>query len=295
MPGAGTHARRTRAALRCAVTIISSLLLAALVAAAPEPAAPVERKALRIAVYNLEGTGTDARVLKLVEQSLVAEVRKLQRASVISLDEVKAMLELETEKQLAGCSEGSCLAEIAEALGADALVTGGVVVVGEQVQVSWKRIEPSTASVTQTFTRTLDAAGGEELLAVVGPGVEALFPEVPLRAGQTRGVDPAIAVRLNPPPVAPWIFWTTVSSTAAVAIGTAGVGAVWALSEQALRQSFDNAKRTPVPASTIQQQQAQVQISNAVFWGAAGVVVAGAIVSGVLVPFTDFDNLRGAE
>jgi hypothetical protein len=266
----------------------------------PEPPAtpPVDeaarKKPLRIAVYRLESAGIDERAVRVTEESLLAELRKLQRASVLSLDEVKALLDLEAEKQLLGCSESSCLAEIAEALGADALVTGGVTQVGDAVTVAWKRIDPSAAAVVQTFTRQLTAAGGEELLAVVGPGVEELFPELPLRAGQVRGVAPEVAVRLNPPPLPPAAFWSAAGATGAVAVATAGAGVVWFTSESTLRSTFETAKGTAVPAQTVLDQQAQVQISNAAFWALVGVTGAGVITTGFMFPFTDWQNF-GSE
>ena len=117
------------------------------------------RRPLRIAVYAFESAGLDERVVRITEASVLEELRKLQRVSVLSLDEVKALLDLEAEKQLAGCSESSCLSEIAEALGADALVTGGITQVGDTVSIAWKRIDPNAAAVVQTFTRQLTAAG----------------------------------------------------------------------------------------------------------------------------------------
>ena len=91
-------------------------------------ASPVRAEAvrpLRVAVYKLDGAGMDPRVMRVVEDSLLAEVRKLQHSSAISMDEVKALLEFEADRQRTGCSDDSCLAEIAEALGADALIVGG--------------------------------------------------------------------------------------------------------------------------------------------------------------------------
>ena len=81
--------------------------------AAPAPAAPAAdvvpapaaRKALRIAVYDLQLDGVDERVGHVVTDALVDELRKLQKVSVVSMVEVRAMLDVEAQKQLVGCSD----------------------------------------------------------------------------------------------------------------------------------------------------------------------------------------------
>ncbi len=253
------------------------------------------KRPLRIAVYRLESAGIDERIVRITEASVLEELRKLQRASVLSLDEVQALLDLEADKQVMGCSESSCLSEIAEALGADALITGGVTQINDTVTVVLKRIDPAAAAVVQTFTRQLTAAGGEELLASVGPAVEGLFPELPLRAGQTRGVAPEVAVRLNPPPLPPAAFWSVAGVTGAVVVAAAGAGVVWFTSDLTLRSTYETAKGTAVPAQTVLDQQAQVQISNTAFWALVGVAGAGAVTAGFMFPFTDWQNFRGEQ
>lgn len=269
--------------------------MAASAEAATSSESPERRRPLRIAVYRFDAAGLPDNVVTLAEQAMVAELRKLQRSSVLSFDEIEAMLDLEAEKQLMGCDAGSCLAEIAEALGADALVTGSLVAVDTTVQVAWKRIEPASASVTQTYTNTLQSGGGEEVLAAVGPAVEVLFPDLPLRQGAERGVAPEVALRLNPPPVVPWITWTGVGVTGALAIATTAAGVVWWQNDVSLRQTYSAGKVSPVPAEQVVAQQASVQTANAAFWVIAGATGASAIVTGMLVPFTDWNHLGGAE
>lgn len=260
-------------------------------------AAPVvdERKRpLRVAVYALESSGLDdARILRVTEASLLEEIRKLQRCSVISLDEVKALLEVEAQKQLSGCSESSCLAEIAEALGADALITGGVTQVDDTVTIALKRIDPAQAAVVQTFTRQLTAANGEELLAVVGPSVEALFPDLPLRPGQARGVAPEVALRLNPPPLATPVFWSLAGVTGVSAMASVGAGTLLLVTNGTLQQTFVNAKSTPVTTQQVLDQQQQVVVSNVALWSFVGLTAAFGVATGFVAPFTDWQNLRG--
>jgi hypothetical protein len=246
-----------------------------------------------VAVYSLESAGLDDRVVRVTEASFLEEIRKLQRCSVISLDEVRALLDLEAQKQLVGCTESSCLSEIAEALGADALITGGLTQVDDTVTISLKRVDPSQAAVVQTFTRQLTAADGEELLAIVGPGVEALFPELPLRPGQQRGVAPEVALRLNPPPLPPLVFWSLAGVTGASVVASAGAGALLFVTSNTLQQTYDNAKSTPVTTEQVLDQQSQVVVSNVALWSMVGLTAAVGVATAFVAPFTDWQNLGG--
>lgn len=78
---------------------------------------------------------------------------------------------------------------------------------------------------------------GEEFLGIVGPAVEALFPDFALKAGRTRGVSSELAIRLNPPPFDPWVFWTGVGVTGVSLAGAAVTTYYWNGAEATL-QSF---------------------------------------------------------
>src|SRR4051812_19568900 len=99
--------------------MLLALLLAAQVSA---PAAPPEKKALRIGVVDVSAGNVDPLVADVVEDALLIELRKLSRASVIGWKEIRSMLDAEADKQSAGCSDESCLSEIADAAGVDLLV-----------------------------------------------------------------------------------------------------------------------------------------------------------------------------
>src|SRR5262249_9623260 len=77
-------------------------------APAPEPPKEPARKIERVAVYDLEVTDVEPRVARIVTDSVVAELRKLNGLSVVSMDEVRAMLQHESNKQLLGCTDASC-------------------------------------------------------------------------------------------------------------------------------------------------------------------------------------------
>ncbi len=94
---------------------------------------PPERRVLRVAVRDFAVSSVDdERLGRIVTDAVVAEIRKLQRVSVTSMQEVRTLFELEAEKELAGCSEGACISELVEALGVDVIVSGSLVVVDNE-------------------------------------------------------------------------------------------------------------------------------------------------------------------
>jgi hypothetical protein len=117
------------------------------------------------------------------------------------------MLELEADKASLGCEgDSSCLAEIADALGADVLIVGRMSKVGTEHVFAVRRIDQARAAVDGAFTDRLQPSGGEEFLAAIGPAVEQLLPDVPMRPGMKRGVSEKVLLRLRPPPLQPWTF-----------------------------------------------------------------------------------------
>jgi len=190
-----------------------------------EPVATSEKPAVRVAVSDVTiGQSLDARVGKIVGEALTAELRKLERTSVMSLNEVREQLAFEAEKQAMKCDTDNCLSEIADSLGVDILVTVSVARIGDSTLFGVRAYDQRTGSVVATASKNLVTGNGEELLAAIGGLVAAIFPDTPLRAGMKRGVDPALALRLNPPPLHPAIFWTGVGLTAIGVVTTALAG-----------------------------------------------------------------------
>ncbi len=179
------------------------------------------QQAKRIAVYDLEVQEIAPTIGRVVTDSLVTELRKLQGISVIGMDEIRDMLSHEANKQILGCeSNEACLAEIAGALGVDDLVTGKLSKVADSHVMLLRRIDQRNAKVAGSFDQRLTAGSGQEFLIAIGPAVEQLFADRPLRDGVQRGVAEEVALRLDPPPLPPWVFYATAG--AAVLAGAAG-------------------------------------------------------------------------
>lgn len=207
------------------------------------------------------------------------------------MDEIQDMLSHEANKQILGCeAENSCLAEIAGALGVDDLVTGKLSAAAESHVILVRRIDQRRAKVAGTVSRRLKAGSGQEFLLAVGPAVEELFPGRPLKGGASRGVADEVALRLDPPPLPAWSFWTT--STGAILAGL-GVGVFALLTQDAQKdyRAYANASTTSVlPGDQLvtkgNRMQSYADTTNGIAVG-AGVLALG---SAVMYLFTDFEG-----
>jgi hypothetical protein len=264
---------------------------------AATPAAQDSKRPLRVAVRDIEGASEDdQRVAQVATAALVAELRKLQRTSVVSLDEVKTLLDFEAEKQLVGCDTDSCLAEIVEALGVDVLIVGQIATIDTQRVFGLKALDQREGRATAQVDKPLERSDGEECLAMIGPAVATLFPDVPLRAGLARGVDPAVALRLNPPPLDPWVVYSGAAVTGALVLTGVGATVVNGLSAQAAQEKIAAASfANPADGAALKGDTAAVQTSFLVLTASfASAAVAGA-ATGVLALFADWHGYRDGE
>jgi hypothetical protein len=246
----------------------------------PAPAVTDQRRVMRVAVRDLVvGDSQDERLGRFLTEAFVVELRKLVRVSVTSMQEVRALMNFEADRQLVGCSEGSCIAEIVEALGVDLLLVGQLERLGNERLLLVRVLDQQQGRAVAEFSRRLAVvADGEEVLAMVGPAIKALFPDVPVRAGVTRGVDARVAVRLHPPPLSPWVPWTGLVVTAVLGAGAVGAGVVNVSSYQEGAVGLEKANAaTPVDGAAFVKQQRTVETSFAAFAGlGAGAVIVGA-------------------
>jgi hypothetical protein len=293
--------------------MISAVLLGAVISclsgaaplSAPSPAPPASspgtaatpptRTVIRVVVTDL-GRSDDVaeRLGQIVADNLVAELRKLVGVSVVSMDEVRAMLALEGDRQAIGCDDSSsCLSELADALGADVVIGGSIATLDGARIFSLRRIDQRRAAVTGQVEERLVLAGGEELLAAIGPAIEKLFPDTPVKSGLVRGVPGERARLLNPPPLPVW------STFAVGAVATAtmlGGGGALLLANAALGDGQDlvnaSTQRPVDGALVVKQERAAGEFTVL----GVSLLVGGAVVAagtGVMALFTDWRDARG--
>ncbi len=262
-----------------------------------KPPANSPTRPIRVAVLDLRVDGdVPTRALAALRQALTPELRKLVGVSAISGDEVRDMLGLERQKQMLGCTDDSstCLAEIAGAISADELIAVHLALVGNTYTVAAQRSDARAGKVVQSQSRKFEKRDGEELLGIVGPLVEALYPDRPLKPGRTRGIEEQVVRRLNPPPLPKWAFWTTAAASAA-AMAAGGTFALLAQDARATGQAeISRGLQGPVSGATIAEASDRLAANNTRANIAFAVAGGLAVACGVQYFFTDWKDDRAA-
>jgi hypothetical protein len=143
---------------------------------APAPAPAVEG-VKRIAVMKTDVAGdVDAALGPQVTARLADEIRRATGAQVISSDEMIALLKHEKDRAILGdCKEDeSCIAEIAQALGADVVVAAKLSKVENAIGLAVSAVDAHSAGVKGRVNETW---GGDvvNLLTLIKPVVVKLF------------------------------------------------------------------------------------------------------------------------
>lgn len=136
---------------------------------------------------------------------IIVEVAGASRLDVLSPNDVKRLVELEGEKQTAGCLDNSsCLADLAGALGARYVVFGDLGPLGSQLVLNLNLFDSQHARavsrVTARFT-TLEELPGQlpnlvsKLLAPLAPEQQANYVGAEPQADR----EPVIEVKSEPP------------------------------------------------------------------------------------------------
>ncbi|MDP2339963.1 MAG: hypothetical protein Q8O67_03310 [Deltaproteobacteria bacterium] len=133
-----------------------STLLLCLIAAAPAPE--------RLFVFDLKTEGVDAKLVSVLEQALVEEA-DAAGYDAVSGDELRALLDVEATKQLTGCVDEACLAEIADGMGARVLLSGSVTRVAGRTSVALTLFDSHKAKVLarESFEVTQSAKARDEI------------------------------------------------------------------------------------------------------------------------------------
>lgn len=121
---------------------VRTLLMILVTAAAA--AAPVHARKVG-ALPLAAGANVDAKTAAALSEALAGELARVPGTEVITQAQMKSLLDLEAQKQLAGCSDDSCMAQIGAALGVDELIGGSVAKVGESWLVGLRKVDVKSA------------------------------------------------------------------------------------------------------------------------------------------------------
>jgi hypothetical protein len=172
----------------------ASLLALALVASAP-----------KLAVLQVApGEGVPPSTAAAITEALVAEVRRQSGADVVTQREIASILSLENQKAMLGCSTDACMAELGGALGAERLVAGDMAKLGESFLLHVRVVEVKKVRVAAQADRRLRGGTIDDVLDVLPAVVAELFARGPAQAQvpvSTPAPVPPPAVAPAPPPV----------------------------------------------------------------------------------------------
>ncbi|MDP2340518.1 MAG: hypothetical protein Q8O67_06155 [Deltaproteobacteria bacterium] len=110
---------------------------------APVPAAARER----VLVLDFRNDSAREDLVRIVRDSLVVHLSRMGNLEVLSSDDLRRVADLEAQKQTLGCSDSSCLAELAGAVGARLVVFGNVGQLGQVTQINLSLLDVADAQV----------------------------------------------------------------------------------------------------------------------------------------------------
>lgn len=109
-----------------------------------------DKPSLLIMAFTADGV--PGRSATSAEDLTAAAFSRTGRFNVIAGADLEQMMQLESNKAALGCIEGECIAEIADALGADYVVTGRISRLGQLFVLKLSVLQPSEARTVATET-----------------------------------------------------------------------------------------------------------------------------------------------
>jgi hypothetical protein len=254
-------------------------------AAAPPPArAPARRS--KIAILDVRSSGNlDVKEVSGLTGLIAAEAERFELQVVAGAD-LSALVGFERQKQLLGCADGGCLAEIGGALGVGTLLSAEVSRVGSVWLLSMTLLDLGNArAVKRTTRRAVDMSGlvtaaaeaTQELLAAIAPRREAQSGAAPEASARSER-PPEVAVR------APEATKSSRRKILAYALGGTGIAALGGgvAFGLAAKSSYDQALRASQAASASRSEVLSLRDRTArQMWIADGFYAAGAAALGV--------------
>lgn len=176
------------AGMRSALIVFASLILTSPLQAAPR----------KVGVLPVEpGAGVDKNIAAALTEATAGALAKTG-VEVVTQAQLKALLDHEAQKQLAGCSDDACMAQLGEALGVDALVTGSLARVGTSWLVGLRSVEVKSGT-SRLADRRLKGGSLDDVLDVLPALVAELQAGAPAASAPPAwGASPAAPPAASP-------------------------------------------------------------------------------------------------
>lgn len=144
--------------------------------------APRAGRAAKVVLLPLAALGgVPDDTARLLGDALAGELRRRRGVSVLTQSDVAALLGLEKTRQMLGCSDSGCMAEIGGALGADRVVHGSLGRVGGSLVVNLSSLDPKRGSAASSVSERLRGRGEEAFLDALPAIADALLADAPGR------------------------------------------------------------------------------------------------------------------
>jgi len=242
-----------------------ALLAAATLTAVAAPARAAAPRP-KIAIMELKpGQGLDARAAGTLTTVLTADAARIG-FDVISQADITAMLAFQKQRQMLGCTDDGCLAELGGALGADFVLSGEAAVVGSRNHVSLVVVDAKKAKVLGRNAGFSEA--GEDQLALAALArfralVRIVRPDLALHAPP---IESPSAARLH---TRRTVAWWTMGAGAAVLAG----GGAFGLKARSQANDLAGAWQEPDYAKRFDDQRRTARTADVLM--GAGLVTAG--------------------
>lgn len=197
--------------------MLYAMAVVALLGAADKP---------KLAVLDVQVVGVAPEAAVALGDSMTQELSRRGFFEVISSNDIRTLLGVERQRQLLGCEESSCTAELSGALGARFVLQSSLTRLGTTLQLSVQMLDTSRS---QTVARSVRLAAS----------VRALADQLPWSLAEATGTP-------LPPAPSKALPWTLIG-VGAVAFAGGGVLGVDALSrERAMRAEFEKQGETGI-------------------------------------------------
>jgi hypothetical protein len=268
---------------------------------APAAASPERRGPMRVVVYDIEAIDVAPRVARLMGMFLVAELRKRETISVLDSSELEAIVggpkgEATDNRQ---CTEEQCFAEVAEALGADAVVVAQLTQSQGEIVFGVRRIDPKQQVVQGSFLARAPSSDDAALLPAIADSVDATFGELALRPGQQKGVPKTGASMLHPPPIPAVATGGVLAVAGVAALATLGASVVAATQFAYHGQRYEALAQPQAPVPTANAELSSIaavaETSQLIALVSAGVLVVTGGAAALMWPWTDWNGYGASE
>ena len=264
--------------------LVLSVCFSALAALAAEP--------LKVLVLDLRSEGEKDTTTRVIRDAVVVELGRDERLEVLSSEDLRRMVTVQSEREVLGCSAESCLAELGAAMGARYIVHGSVgdlggttvvnlnlfdtelnkAVARENAEVTNKAaLLPAIRAVVERIRARIRPPGGAAPAQPAAPPLGTFTSKPPTEADHTTTTG-------GPPPALPWLAIGGGTALGIGLLGTAiaGTGAL-------LQTSIASDSRPPAISGHSPEERLEAQATGRTLLLLTGVSAAIAAAGGAVL------------